>query len=169
VLGVAAATAWALGGLPQLGAALAWAIGAMLCAGVDFLTCRFGRSVWLVEKERPAKSTKASRNSRSGEWRTERMYTLCTCIKHNARPRMSLNPESASGSSTRSARRDVPGSAMVYEDDDRGVAAVPSSHEIPDNVEIGDHVAGYGAVLDIMPTADGSRLIIMENGSVLVE
>jgi len=62
VLGVAAATAWAMGGLLQLGSVLTLAIGTVLCAGGAYLTYRFGKNVWFVEKAGLAKLTEASRN-----------------------------------------------------------------------------------------------------------
>ncbi len=50
VIGVAAATAWALGGLLHLGSTFTWAIGAILCAGSAYLTYRFAKNAWSVEK-----------------------------------------------------------------------------------------------------------------------
>ncbi len=52
VIGIAAATAWALGGLLHLGAVLTWLIGAVFCLAAAWLTYVFGRNVWSVEKER---------------------------------------------------------------------------------------------------------------------
>jgi len=51
VIGMAAATAWALGGLLHLGTLLTWLTGAVFCAGAAWLTYVFGRNVWSVEKE----------------------------------------------------------------------------------------------------------------------
>jgi hypothetical protein len=51
VIGIAAATAWALGGLLHFGALLTWLTGAVFCAGAAWLTYVFGRNVWSVEKE----------------------------------------------------------------------------------------------------------------------
>ncbi|MFG6082218.1 hypothetical protein ACEUZ9_002862 [Paracoccus litorisediminis] len=42
-----------------------------------------------------------------------------------------------------------------------------SEADVPANAKKGDFVEGYGYVLDIIPTSDGSNLIVMENGSVL--
>lgn len=39
---------------------------------------------------------------------------------------------------------------------------------IPSDVEKDDFIEGYGYVLDVLPASDGQRLVIMENGSVLV-
>ena len=52
VIGMAAATAWALGGLLHLGALLTWLTGAVFCLAAAWLTYVFGRNVWSVEKER---------------------------------------------------------------------------------------------------------------------
>lgn len=51
VIGMAAATAWALGGLLHLGALLTWLTGAVFCLAAAWLTYVFGRNVWSVEKE----------------------------------------------------------------------------------------------------------------------
>ncbi|MCE6959649.1 hypothetical protein LAZ40_11530 [Cereibacter sphaeroides] len=60
-----------------------------------------------------------------------------------------------------------PGADAVYE---RGEAdlKVPGAGPVPADVKKGDFVQGYGPVTDIIPTSDGSRLVIMENGSVLI-
>jgi len=50
-IGMAAATAWALGGLLHLGALLTWLTGAVFCLAAAWLTYVFGRNVWSVEKE----------------------------------------------------------------------------------------------------------------------
>lgn len=60
VIGVAAATAWALGGLLQLGSIVTLAIGAVLCSGGAYLTYRFGSNVWSVEKDALARHTETS-------------------------------------------------------------------------------------------------------------
>lgn len=39
---------------------------------------------------------------------------------------------------------------------------------IPADVKKDDFIEGYGYVLDVLPASDGQRLVIMENGSVLV-
>ncbi|MGY6645063.1 MAG: hypothetical protein ACXIVD_07560 [Salinarimonas sp.] len=51
VIGVAAATAWAVGGLLHLGAILTWVLGAALCAGAAWVTWIFARNAWRVERE----------------------------------------------------------------------------------------------------------------------
>lgn len=46
----------------------------------------------------------------------------------------------------------------------------PVDHgKVPSDVKKGDFVKGYGTVLDILPTSGGARLVVMENGSVLVK
>lgn len=49
VIGLAAATAWAVGGLLHLGAILTWTLGVILCAGAAWVTWIFGRNAWRVE------------------------------------------------------------------------------------------------------------------------
>jgi hypothetical protein len=39
---------------------------------------------------------------------------------------------------------------------------------IPAEVKKDDFIEGYGYVLDVLPASDGQRLVVMENGSVLV-
>lgn len=39
---------------------------------------------------------------------------------------------------------------------------------IPPGVKKDDFIEGYGYVLDVLPASDGQRLVVMENGSVLV-
>lgn len=49
-------------------------------------------------------------------------------------------------------------------------AKPPVDHgKVPSDVKKGDFVKGYGTVLDILPTSGGSRLVVMENGSVLIK
>jgi amino acid transporter len=67
VIGVAAATAWALGGLLQLGSIMTWSIGTVLCGAGAYLTYRFGRNVWLVEKTALARTAIPSEAVRSEE------------------------------------------------------------------------------------------------------
>lgn len=70
---------------------------------------------------------------------------------------------------TGSTSNDVPGAGAVFEKAPAGIA-VPGDApaEIPSDVKVGDFVEGYGAVLQIMPTSEGARLVVMENKSVLV-
>ncbi|MCC5976444.1 MAG: hypothetical protein JJU21_00135 [Salinarimonas sp.] len=51
VIGIAAATAWALGGLLQLGVLLTWILGAVMCVAAAWITWIFARNAWSVEKE----------------------------------------------------------------------------------------------------------------------
>lgn len=51
VIGIAAATAWAVGGLLQLGPILTWALGTILCAGAGWITWIFARNAWRTERE----------------------------------------------------------------------------------------------------------------------
>jgi hypothetical protein len=39
---------------------------------------------------------------------------------------------------------------------------------IPPGVKKDDFIEGYGYVLDVLPASDGKRLVVMENGSVLI-
>lgn len=63
----------------------------------------------------------------------------------------------------------VPGGASVFEDAADKESERPGAPEIPSDVATGDMVDGYGEVLDIMSTSDGGQLVVMENGSVIVE
>ena len=45
---------------------------------------------------------------------------------------------------------------------------VARPENVPHDVSVGDFVNGYGAVLEIFATSDGGRMVVMENGSVLV-
>ena len=47
----------------------------------------------------------------------------------------------------------------------RSPVADPSN--VPADAEVGDHVNGYGTVLEIFATSDGGRMVVMENGSVI--
>jgi hypothetical protein len=51
VIGVAAATAWAVGGLFHLGALPTWALGAILCGAAAWVTWIFARNALRTEKE----------------------------------------------------------------------------------------------------------------------
>lgn len=48
-----------------------------------------------------------------------------------------------------------------------GKSSSARAENVPSNAKKGDFVEGYGKVLDIIPTSDGSTLIVMENGSVI--
>ncbi|MBW3243564.1 hypothetical protein KUV57_12900 [Epibacterium sp. DP7N7-1] len=63
---------------------------------------------------------------------------------------------------------DVPGAGAVYEQSAGGIAAPGEAAQIPSDVKVGDFVEGYGYVLQIMPTSDGARVVVMENKSVLI-
>ena len=45
---------------------------------------------------------------------------------------------------------------------------VASPENVPNDVAVGDFVNGYGAVLEIFATSDGGRMVVMENGSVIL-
>lgn len=60
------------------------------------------------------------------------------------------------------------GSSGVYENEGVLLALPENPQEIPDDVAIGDEVAGYGEVLDITEMEDGSRLVVMENNSKIL-
>jgi len=62
-VGVAAATAWALGGLLQIGPVLTWALGTVFCTLGAYITYRFGRSAWSVEKGKSESPTQTSRST----------------------------------------------------------------------------------------------------------
>ncbi len=51
VIGIAAATAWALGGLLQLGALMTWILGTVMCIAAARVTWIFARHAWTVEHE----------------------------------------------------------------------------------------------------------------------
>ena len=56
---------------------------------------------------------------------------------------------------------------------DTGVSTVIAPNadpsKIPGDVKIGQTVPGYGEVLDIIPTSDGGRLVVMEHGSAVLD
>ncbi|WP_411840095.1 hypothetical protein [Paracoccus sp. ME4] len=62
----------------------------------------------------------------------------------------------------------VPGSSAVYESTKSDAAAPGDVGKVPSDVKVGDFVEGYGYVLQIMPTSDGSRVVVMENKSILL-
>ncbi|MCW3782615.1 hypothetical protein [Defluviimonas salinarum] len=62
----------------------------------------------------------------------------------------------------------IPGSGAVFEKAASEAKAPGAKAAVPSDVKVGDFVEGYGYVLDIIPTTDGARLIVMENGSVLI-
>lgn len=66
-------------------------------------------------------------------------------------------------------RRPAGGDAVFSRDGEEPfrITNRPSSR-IPSDVARGDMVEGYGEVLDIVPTEGGGRLVVMENGSVLI-
>lgn len=49
VIGIAAATAWAVGGLFQFSSLLTWVLGTVLCMGAGWVTLVFARSAWRFE------------------------------------------------------------------------------------------------------------------------
>lgn len=81
------------------------------------------------------------------------------------------NGASAGNSGVRTSDTPAPraGNDTVYRGNDEGfrITSDPRGN-IPDNVEKDDFVEGYGYVLDVLPTEDGQRLVVMENGAVLV-
>lgn len=88
--------------------------------------------------------------------------------------RMSLNGTAAPLSlpvtaAPRGSEPDAPGAGAIYQDS-KAEISVPgaSGSAVPAEVKVGDFVDRYGYVLDIVPTSDGSRLVVMENGSVIV-
>lgn len=48
------------------------------------------------------------------------------------------------------------------------VSPVAAPENVPADVAVGDFVNGYGAVLEIFATTDGGRLVVMENGTVVL-
>ena len=45
---------------------------------------------------------------------------------------------------------------------------VARPENVPNDVTVGDFVNGYGTVLEIFATSDGGRMVVMENGSVIL-
>ena len=82
-------------------------------------------------------------------------------------------PNAASGTvgvQTAPAAQDPSGGAdPVFRSETGGfrISSDPAGR-IPSDVEKDDFIEGYGYVLDVLPASDGQRLVIMENGSVLV-
>lgn len=56
---------------------------------------------------------------------------------------------------------------------DQSTATIPAPNAnpnaIPADVKRGDKVEGYGAVLDIVETSGGGKLVVMENGSAIID
>jgi hypothetical protein len=85
--------------------------------------------------------------------------------------RMSINgggriPASADTRNRATAQAATP----IY---DQSTATVPAPNADPssisNDVKVGDNVQGYGRVLDIVETSGGGRLVVMENGSAIIE
>jgi len=63
----------------------------------------------------------------------------------------------------------APGAGAVYQDSNAKIGPTGSGAAgVPSGVKVGDFVDRYGYVLDIVPTSDGARLVVMENGSVII-
>lgn len=63
----------------------------------------------------------------------------------------------------------APGAGAVYQDSNAQIGPAGSGAAgVPAGVKVGDFVDRYGYVLDIVPTSDGARLVVMENGSVII-
>lgn len=57
----------------------------------------------------------------------------------------------------------------VYQEDSEGFTiSSDAAGNVPDDVAKDDFVEGYGYVLDVLPASEGQRLVVMENGSVLI-
>lgn len=81
--------------------------------------------------------------------------------------RVAINGSTAkSGAATAAAG--VPGSDSVYVKSPGGIPAPGTKAHVPSDVKVGDFVEGYGYVLQIMPTSEGGKVVVMENKSVLI-
>ena len=59
------------------------------------------------------------------------------------------------------------GNDMVFSND-QTEAPKQTAPSIPSDVSKGDYVEGYGYVLDVVPASGGQKLVVMENGSLLI-
>lgn len=62
----------------------------------------------------------------------------------------------------------VPGGDRLFSQTASTLQAPGTLPTVPADVRIGQFVEGYGEVIDIVPTADGARVVVMENGSVVM-
>jgi hypothetical protein len=97
----------------------------------------------------------------------ERIETMARDIGLIAR--VAINGSTTGGVATAPATKSVPGSETVYSKSPEALPRPGDKAEVPSDVQVGDFVEGYGYVLQIMPTSDGSRVVVMENSSVMID
>lgn len=88
--------------------------------------------------------------------------------------RMSLNGSAAplslpTSANPKTSEPAAPGAGAIYQDSNTQITpSGANASQVPSGVKVGDFVDRYGYVLDVVPTSDGARLVVMENGSVIV-
>lgn len=82
--------------------------------------------------------------------------------------RVAINGSTAKSGAATAAAAGVPGSDSVYVKSPGGIPAPGTKAHVPSDVKVGDFVEGYGYVLQIMPTSEGGKVVVMENKSVLI-
>lgn len=90
----------------------------------------------------------------------ERLNGLTTDIGMVARMVLNGSPQRIEGRQ---------GSGQVFDrgrSDMRSPVADPAN--VPRDAAVGDFVNGYGAVLEVFQTSEGGRMIVMENGTVIL-
>lgn len=91
----------------------------------------------------------------------ERLSALTRDVGLVARMAINGSPQGVAGARTEgSATYDRAPSTMV--------SPVAAPQNVPNDVRVGDMVNGYGAVLEIFATSGGGRLVVMENGTVVL-
>lgn len=100
------------------------------------------------------------RNAQSAQAAADRAYTEAqAAVDAQAQATMDAQTQPAPA-----------GSSGVYGNEQRLMTTptLQDGVEIPADVKVGDELPVYGKVLDISPTEDGGRLIVMENSSKII-
>ena len=100
---------------------------------------------------------------------TDRLDGLSRDVGLVARVAINGSPDSQGGAASGSAATAKTDPISVFSSTKTSVKPNTIHGKVPSNVKKGDFVKGYGVVLDVMPTSGGSRLVVMENGSVLIK
>jgi hypothetical protein len=79
---------------------------------------------------------------------------------------------SATTSGVQTTQSSLPraGKDTVYDDGNQAAeGTTPPASTVPSDASKGDFIEGYGYVLDVVPASGNQNLVVMENGSVLVQ
>lgn len=82
--------------------------------------------------------------------------------------RLAINGSPDKVRSTSNAQPVGAGGDTVYTSTELQATAPGVSASVPADVKVGDFVEGYGTVLQILPAFDNSRVVVMENKSVIL-